>query len=63
MDYSASNTELWGAVIQFGIIGGFVLIANILRRKIKLVRNSLMPTAVLAGILLLILSNLLRLSK
>lgn len=57
MDYSASNMELWNPIIQFGIIGGFVLLANILRRKIKFVRNSLMPTAVLAGFILLILRS------
>ena len=58
MDFSAANTELWNIIIQFGIIAGLGLVANILRRKIPFVRNSLMPTAVLAGFLLLILRSL-----
>lgn len=58
MDFSSKNLELWNPVIQLGIIAIFVLIANILRRKIKFVRNSLMPTAVIAGFLLLIFRSL-----
>ena len=54
MDFSNANMELWNPIIQFGIIAVFVLIANILRRKIKFIRNSLIPTAVLAGFVLLI---------
>lgn len=57
MDYSAANTGLWNPIIQFGIIAGLVLLANVLRRKIPFVRKSLMPTAVLAGFLMLILRN------
>lgn len=58
MDYSAANTALWNPIIQFGIIAGLILVANILRQKIRLIRGSLMPTAVLAGFLLLILRTL-----
>lgn len=57
MDFSSNNTGLWNPIIQLGIIAIFVLVANILRRKIKFIRNSLMPTAVLAGFLLLILRS------
>ncbi|MBR5515721.1 MAG: hypothetical protein IKU52_05920 [Clostridia bacterium] len=53
MDYSQLNTGLWNAIIQMGIIAGLILLANILRRKIGFVRNSLIPTAVLAGFMLL----------
>lgn len=55
MDFSAANTALWGPVIQIGTIAGFILLANVLRRKIPFIRKSMMPTAVLAGFLLLIL--------
>lgn len=55
MNFSASNTELWNAVIQIGVIALFLLLANVLRRKIPFFRKSLMPTAVLAGFLFLIL--------
>lgn len=57
MDYSASNMGLWNIIIQFGIIAAAVLVSNVLRRKIPFVRKSLMPTAVLAGFLLLILRS------
>lgn len=57
MDFSSANAELWNPIIQFGIIGCFLLLANILRRKIKFIKNSLMPTAVLAGFILLILKT------
>lgn len=55
MDFSASNVALWNVVIQFGIIAAAILAANTLRRKVRFFRNSLMPTAVVAGFLLLIL--------
>ena len=55
MDLSAANIGLWSPIIQIGIIAGLILLANVLRRKIAIIRNSLMPTAVLAGFVLLIL--------
>ena len=53
MDFSATNTGLWGPLIQMGIIAMLVLAANVLRRKVSFIRNSLMPTAVLAGFMML----------
>lgn len=55
MDFSSANTALWSPVIQVGIVSLLILLANVLRRKIELIRKSLMPTAVLAGFILLIL--------
>lgn len=55
MDFSASNQVLWNAVLQFGFLAGVMLFANVLRRKIPFFRKSLMPTAVLAGFIALIL--------
>ena len=55
MDYSAANTALWAPLVQIGVISGILLLANVLRRKIPLIRKSLIPTAVLGGFLLLIL--------
>lgn len=55
MDYSAANTWLWNGVIQLGLIAGALVAANCLRNKITAVRKSLMPVAVLAGFLLLLL--------
>ena len=57
MDYSAANTTLWAPIIQMGLIAGMILLANTLRRKVKLFEKSLMPTAVLAGFLLLLLRS------
>ncbi len=54
MDYSAANQELWGFIIQLGLIAGAILLANFLRQAFAFVRKSLMPVAVLAGFLLLI---------
>jgi ESS family glutamate:Na+ symporter len=39
---------------SIGIIAVIILLSNLLRRKIPFVRNSLMPTAVLGGFLLLV---------
>ena len=58
MDFSSANTSLWNPIIQIGIIAGLVLGANVLRRKFTFVRKSLMPTAVIAGFVLLLLRSL-----
>ena len=58
MDFSAANTSLWNLVIQLGMIAGAILVANYLRQRLPFIRRSLMPTAVLAGFLLLILKHL-----
>lgn len=55
MDFSAANQSLWGPVVQIGIIAGLILLANILCRKIPFIRKTMMPTAVLAGFLMLLL--------
>lgn len=57
MDYSSANVSLWNVIIQFGIIAFVILLSNILRRKISFVRNSLMPTAVMGGFILLIVRS------
>ncbi len=58
MDYSSANTGLWNFFIQLGIIAGALLLSNVLVRKSRFVRNSLIPTSVLAGFLLLLLKSL-----
>ncbi|HHY81727.1 MAG TPA: sodium:glutamate symporter [Clostridiales bacterium] len=55
MNFSASNTMLWDAMIQFGILSTILLAANVLRRKVAIVRKSLAPTAVIGGFLALLL--------
>jgi len=55
MDFSSANAGLWNPIVQMGIIAGLILLANTLRQKIAFIRGSLMPTAVLAGFILLLL--------
>jgi len=55
MDFSAANDVLWNLLLQFGMVAGIMLLANVLRRKIPLFRKSLLPTAVLAGFITLLL--------
>lgn len=57
MDFSSANIGLWSVILQFGVIAAMILISNILRRKIPFIRKSLLPTAVLAGFILLILRS------
>ena len=54
MDYSAANHALWNVIIQMGLIAGAILLANLLRQRVSLIRRSLIPIAVLGGFLLLI---------
>ena len=58
MDYSAANISLWSVIIQLGMIAAAILVAAFLRSKIPFIRKSMMPVAVLAGFLLLILKQL-----
>ena len=53
MDYSAANTLLWDGLLQLAILCAVLLLAQLLRRKLPLIKRSLMPTAVLAGFLCL----------
>ena len=55
MDYSAANYELWELLLQICIIAIVIIIANMFKRKISFIKNSLMPTAVIAGFVLLLL--------
>ena len=57
MEYSQANTALWNPIVQFGIIAILILFANVLRRKLPFIRKTLMPTAVLAGFLMLIIQE------
>ncbi len=58
MDFSSANTSLWNPVIQIGCIAVLILLANVIRRKVKFIRANLLPTAVLAGFILLLLRSL-----
>lgn len=55
MDFSAANKVLWNFMIQLGMLAGLMLLANVLRRKVSFIRKTMIPTAVLAGFIALIL--------
>lgn len=57
MDFSSANVPLWRFVIQMGIIAFTVILANIIRRKIPLIKKTLIPTSVLAGFILLFIKS------
>ena len=52
-DYS-----VWGWVLLFGVLFGALLLGNIIRRKISFLKDSLIPTSVLGGCLLLVISGI-----
>ena len=55
MDYSAANTALWNPIIQLGMIAVALLAAYALYRLVPASRKSMVPAAVIAGVLVLIL--------
>lgn len=57
MDFSAANKDLWGGIIQIGILAVTILFANTLRTK-TFIKKTLMPTSVLAGFILLLLKEI-----
>lgn len=50
-----SDYSTWSFIEQLGIVLLVLLIANVLRRKISIIRKSLVPTAVIAGIMIMLL--------
>lgn len=53
MDFSAANVAIWNPVLQISYIAIMILIANIIRRKVPAIRKSMVPTAVIAGFIML----------
>ena len=47
-----SDFSAWNFFVQLGIIFVGVLLGNIIRRKVKFIRNSLVPSSVIAGIII-----------
>ena len=52
---SFAAPEVWATLIQVFIIALAVLAGNVLRRKVKLLRRSLIPTALLGGLIILLI--------
>lgn len=47
----------WTPLISTGIIAGLIIVSNILRKKVDFIRRGLVPTAVIAGFILMFLRN------
>ncbi len=50
------DSEVWSWILLFAVLTGSLLVGNTLRRKIPLLRNSLIPTSVIGGTVLLIVA-------
>ena len=55
MDYSAANAALWTPIIQLGMISVALLASYALCRVVPAIRRSMVPAAVIAGFVLLLL--------
>ena len=56
-DFTLANYgAVWSFMVQFGSLLLFLLLGNILRRKVPLFRKCLVPSALLGGVLLLIVN-------
>ncbi len=55
MDFT--NFELWNGIMLFSVLAMLLLLGNTLRRKIPFLRRSLLPTAVIAGFIGLVLKE------
>ena len=55
------DSDVWSWVLLFAVLTGALLVGNTLRRKISFLRNSLIPTSVLGGIVLLLFTSVYKL--
>lgn len=56
-----SDLSVWPVILLMGIILGGLLLGNILKRNLSFLRKSLIPVSVIGGIILLILSTIIKL--
>ena len=58
-DFTLANyNAVWAFMVQFGLLLLFLMIGNILRRKVKVFRTGQVPSALLGGVLLLLVNLL-----
>ena len=50
------ESSVWGFILLFSVLMVSLLVANIIKRKVPFLKNSLIPTSVLAGGILLLIS-------
>ncbi|MCQ2064974.1 MAG: hypothetical protein MJY66_03840 [Bacteroidaceae bacterium] len=51
---SFATPEVWHTLLQFFIVAVAVLAGNVIRRKVKIMRRSLIPSALLGGLIILL---------
>lgn len=49
------DDKVWNFIVQIGILTLAIAVSNCIRRKVKFIKNSLVPTTVIGGLLLLAL--------
>ena len=52
------DSNVWGSINLIGILLLSLLVANVIKRKVKPLRNSLIPTSVLGGTILLVIAGI-----
>ena len=52
--------SVWGWLLLIGVLLSSLLLANVLKRRIPFLKNSLVPTSVLGGLILLVISEVVR---
>ena len=50
--------NVWGTLLLFGVLLGSLLAGNVLKKSIPLLKNSLIPTSVLGGVMLIIVAGI-----
>ena len=55
------GSDVWGWLLLFSVLLGSLLVGNTLRRKIPFLRKSLIPTSVLGGVVILIVTSVYKL--
>ena len=50
------ESDVWGWVLLIGVLLGSLLVGNIIKKSIPFLKNSLIPTSVLGGLILLIVA-------
>ena len=50
--------KVWGGILIFSVILGSLIVGNMIKRRVPYMKNSLVPTSVLGGFFLLIVSSI-----
>ncbi len=58
--HSFSDKGVWSAILLAAVILGSLIIANIIKRNVKILKNSLVPVSVLGGAILLAVSMIVK---